>query len=161
MKNQRDSFSIDRINSDLGYTYDNINIVSSFVNWMKLDLSEESFLEIIRKIYDYKIGNNRVNTEPLLYKLNDSKLKEMIRIAKKSAKYRKNIGRETCGEFNIDFEYIRKMIITQNNRCLFTGMSFKWYDICNDPFQASIDRIDNDKGYIRGNVQIIAIVSIK
>jgi hypothetical protein len=44
------SLSIDRIDSDKGYTKDNVILVTAIVNTMKNDLSENEFLKIINKI---------------------------------------------------------------------------------------------------------------
>ena len=44
------SLSIDRINSDKGYTKDNVVLVSAIVNTMKSDLTEKEFLSVINNI---------------------------------------------------------------------------------------------------------------
>lgn len=50
-ENTNYSMSIDRINSNLGYTIDNVQLICSIINKMKNNLKEEEFLEIIKKIY--------------------------------------------------------------------------------------------------------------
>ncbi len=50
-ENKNYSMSIDRINSNLGYTNDNIQLICSVINMMKNNLKEEEFLYIIKKIY--------------------------------------------------------------------------------------------------------------
>lgn len=47
------SASVDRINSDLSYTKDNICIVHKDVNRMKLDLEEETFINYCKLISEY------------------------------------------------------------------------------------------------------------
>lgn len=42
--------SIDRINSDIGYQYDNIQFVHKDVNWMKNDFSQDYFVEVCKAI---------------------------------------------------------------------------------------------------------------
>ena len=52
------NISIDRINSDLGYTKDNIQLVSAMINRMKSDLTSKEFIDfcllfqIIIKIFN-------------------------------------------------------------------------------------------------------------
>ncbi len=48
--------SIDRIDSDKGYTDDNVQLVQWRINQMKNDMSEDDFLNYIEKIYLNKLG---------------------------------------------------------------------------------------------------------
>lgn len=53
--------SLDRINSKLGYTKDNIQWVHKDVNQMKMDLNEQYFLEMCVKISDKCSKNKGIN----------------------------------------------------------------------------------------------------
>jgi len=80
-------------------------------------------------------------------------LDEMLYQARKRAK-RKNI------EFDITKEFIIELIRKQNNKCHYTGWELNWDKkylgkkrTC-PPDRASIDRLDNTKGYTKDNVVI-------
>lgn len=47
------NISIDRINSNLGYTKDNIQLVAAIVNRMKTDLSDSEFIKICSIIHNH------------------------------------------------------------------------------------------------------------
>lgn len=57
-------------------------------------------------------------------------------------------------EFNLTVEFIRDLLITQNNKCALSDLNIELkpnYKIKEKT--ASLDRIDNNKGYIIDNVQ--------
>lgn len=155
--NNRDKISIDRIDSTKGYIKGNIQLVCSIVNWMKLDMCEEDFLGIIARICNQRQDTKKYNTDDIFYQNKVKKrVMSMIKICRSSASKRKwERCRPECGIVDIDKEYIIDLIEKQNNRCVYSGMEFDWDKFQNNPYQASIDRIDNDKGYIKGNVQIV------
>ena len=43
--------SLDRIKSNLGYTKDNIQLVDKRINYMKMDMKEEEFIELCSLVY--------------------------------------------------------------------------------------------------------------
>jgi hypothetical protein len=47
------NISIDRINSNLGYSKDNVQLVTAIVNRMKTDLPDSEFIKICSIIYNY------------------------------------------------------------------------------------------------------------
>lgn len=59
-KKSETTASVDRINSELGYTIDNIQIIHKKINVMKMDLRQEDFINICIQIADnYNNGNNQ------------------------------------------------------------------------------------------------------
>ena len=66
---------------------------------------------------------------------------------------------------NMTVEYLKTLWDTQNGICPFTGWNLilpkntsKAWE-CKNPANASLDRIDNSKGYIEGNVRFIAFIA--
>ena len=58
--------------------------------------------------------------------------------------------------FDISVEYIWRLFLKQNKQCALTGLPIMFADTCREDkymVTASLDRIDNEKGYVEGNVQ--------
>lgn len=57
-------------------------------------------------------------------------------------------------EFNISKEFLWELYLSQNKKCALTGLDI-WFGRIHFPNEttASLDRIDNDKGYVYGNVR--------
>jgi hypothetical protein len=71
--------------------------------------------------------------------------------AKQSAKKRGG-SREEC---SINIEDLLELLDTNNNTCIITGKKLSF--IASSPWQASIDRINSQKGYTKDNIQIVAL----
>lgn len=75
-----------------------------------------------------------------------------VRVAWYNSFYKSAISRGYCWE--LDIEFIDSLYEIQRGRCAISGMFIGW-----SPHRwehtASIDRIDNDKGYTKDNVQLV------
>jgi hypothetical protein len=62
-------------------------------------------------------------------------------------------------KFNIDIDYVMKMLERQQGKCALTGWDLEFtrggsFGYCTNPRGCTIDRIDSSKGYTRRNVQL-------
>ena len=55
--------------------------------------------------------------------------------------------------FNITVQDIKKLAISQNNKCAYSGAELFWNS--NHKTTASVDRIDSTIGYIPSNIQLV------
>ena len=56
-------------------------------------------------------------------------------------------------EFNLDHDYLWDLFLKQNKKCAFSGIEIIFTNPREGKQTASLDRIDSQKGYIKGNVQ--------
>ncbi len=95
-------------------------------------------------------------TEEELYERKISKQK--IDRTKKWANYLVDSSRNSakrCGrEFDIDVDYILELYEKQNQKCYWFGIKLEPSTVSKYPAKPSIDRLDNNKGYVKGNVVI-------
>jgi len=62
-------------------------------------------------------------------------------------------------EFNLTLEYLKEIWDIQKGICPYTGIQLKDWNYktkSNSLYTASLDRIDSDKGYIKGNIQFVS-----
>jgi len=78
-----------------------------------------------------------------------------MKVVKKSSKERNH-------EYNIDCKYLKELWEQQNGICPITKkrLELKDHNYSNktQPYSASLDRIDNSKGYIKGNLRFVALI---
>ena len=69
------------------------------------------------------------------------------------------------GETDITLEYLKELWEKQNGLCPFTGWnpllprSSSYSNDPNSMYRASIDRIDNSKGYVVGNIRFVSVIA--
>ena len=83
----------------------------------------------------------RTQTDPKLF------VSWMLRMIRQRAKKHGH-------EFDITNEYLTKMFIKSNGKCALSGLPLTVER--NNPLIASVDRINSNKGYIKGNLQLVA-----
>ncbi len=72
--------------------------------------------------------------------------------------------RKDHGEFSITSSYLKELWESQNGLCAVTGLKLEhryfssWKHDKKSPYQASLDRIDNSKGYIVGNIRFVCLM---
>ena len=63
-------------------------------------------------------------------------------------------------EYDIDLPYLKEIWENQNSKCKVTGVNLILEDgVTNPNYSASLDRIDSDIGYMKGNVQFISVTA--
>lgn len=154
------NLSLDRIDSSKPYVSDNVQFVTTDVNFLKNDLTQKELInwcEIVTKFNENNTERNKtiasstiVNKKSTLWKgCGNLSANNFIHIRK--AAIRRNIN------FNISIEYLWTLFIEQRGYCALSGVEIKF-----EPSKkleslrtASLDRIDNSRniGYIEGNVR--------
>lgn len=85
------------------------------------------------------------------------RLKRLITLTRYEALVRRKLDFDITSEFLIDLLY------KQNYRCALTGWELEFtsggeFDGRN-PMGCTIDRIDNSKGYVKGNIQLVCCIA--
>lgn len=77
-----------------------------------------------------------------------------VTILKDSAKRARNMG----WQFDVDRNYLVNLWHEQQGRCAVSGMPMQTQSGTREeknPYRASLDRVDNNLGYVRGNVRFV------
>lgn len=80
-----------------------------------------------------------------------------FRVLLKSCRTRTNKGGNPKGDFDLDLHYMKQLWEQQSGKCAITGVDLKLESSYNKNYQASLDRIDSSKGYLKGNVRYISV----
>lgn len=85
------------------------------------------------------------------------RLKRLITLTRYEALVRRKL------DFDITSEYLVDLLHKQNYQCALTGWILEFtsggdFDGRN-PLGCTIDRIDNSKGYIKGNIQLVCCIA--
>jgi hypothetical protein len=161
------SLSLDRIDSSKGYSVDNIQIISHKANLIKNNANLKTFRIIVNNLKNYSTIEHGIDNDTLRIILSERKqqlaalnlnkkysnsrlkLEDFLIASAKKRSLKKNL------DFNIDSNYL-KSIWSIDNCCPILNEKFQLYKNCCGDFSPSLDRIDNTKGYVKGNVRIIS-----
>lgn len=83
-----------------------------------------------------------------------NRLEYILKNSISSTRLRNNKGREH--EFDIDLEYLLELWERCNGICFRFKKKMSLLD--NEPWLVSVDRIDSDIGYVKGNVQLVCFI---
>jgi secreted Zn-dependent insulinase-like peptidase len=61
-------------------------------------------------------------------------------------------------EVTITVDYLMDIFEKQQGKCALSGVEMTWHKGKILPTSISIDRIDNSKGYVEGNVRLVCVV---
>lgn len=175
--------SVDRKDSSLGYTIDNIQFVAVMANFAKNAFAEQELIEFcyevarFRKLIDEKPHSfERFSKDDFRYLTKSdigfsnnfnlpigrdeySPFRQHLRLARRRV-------RASGRECNITLEYLKELWENQGGRCPYTGWKldnpsttneYNGYDL--HPKRASLDRIDSARGYVPGNVQFVSVIA--
>lgn len=145
----KNTASLDRIDSFKGYTRENVRWIHKALNGMKWQYSDKLFIDFCTKItlfdgiflpYDYVFSNHGKMWNGF-GDISQWYFNGLVYGAKK-----RNL------EFNINIKEIWTLFLEQNARCAISGIEI-FFGINYQTQTASLDRIDNNKGYIIENLQ--------
>lgn len=105
--------------------------------------------------YKEELKNNTGSGKWLRKKDEYSQFRYHLKNAKQHCRKHKDL-------MDIDLEYLKVLWKQQNGKCAVTGIDLqvkhihtKTQKTQKNPYQASLDRIDNNRGYIKGNVRFV------
>lgn len=161
------SLSIDRIDATKGYTKNNIQVLSYRANIIKNNINVETFELIVNRFKNFKLELHDINSDTRRVIIED-RLDNFINTNRDEKDRRRLLNiegsllnsakkriKKSKLEINIDINYIRS-IWPLDNKCPILNEKFVFGKSIMSDNSATIDRIDNTKGYIKGNIRIIS-----
>lgn len=158
--------SLDRIDSSVGYTNENVQFVSAMANLAKNKLSHNEMVEFCKIISEFW-NKKEQQIEDNNFVIDGSKFQIYLSRAKSRPKeYLKKFKTkfEGCDEENaLTIDYLVEQWELQKGRCPYSGVKLIHADVYRNKKHnlteiASLDRINSEYGYIKGNVQFVSAV---
>lgn len=143
--------SVDRIDSDLGYTLDNCVLSCLFCNHAKNEVKVNDYYNFITVL---KHGMTKeIELKYRDYK--ENKLNSMINTITGNA-YRNDKDKGLTSS-KISYDDIINLLGKQNYCCAITGLKFMNFKNSKFPLKMSLDRIDNSKSHTIDNCQLVLL----
>lgn len=137
------TISIDRLDNSIGYTENNIRLVCKWVNLGRGAYSLDEFSMVLDDLYD-PIGKQKPPTDVGVRQFLSSRM---------------TVIRSKCScsrrDYDINTDYLYDISQIQSNACYLSGSPLIYAS--NNLRSCSVDRIDCDKGYVRGNIQLTCL----
>lgn len=116
----------------------------------------ENMLHLSRVSKPFTSDSPRYTALKTSEELLNSSMKDFIR----RFKYRSK-RKERFGEMEVTIKHLVEVWNAQQGKCYFTGVSLTLprdsnYATTSPNYKASVDRIDNEKGYINGNIRFVS-----
>jgi hypothetical protein len=153
--------SLARIDPRKGMAATNRMLVCHFANKLKRNFSMMQVKEVLRAAYEFQTTGKVEHWDeikmPPIYKVRTQLARCLGNSARRAVTRKKLLNLEE-GAHNITLEHLVEQYIRQSRRCALTGMvltpAFYSPDIALEPRSISVDRIDSNRGYTPGNVQL-------
>lgn len=85
----------------------------------------------------------------------DNYIKMAIKRAKSASKRPKLVDKP----FDIDFDYIQDLLQKQSFKCAISDITLEYkHGVGKNYYNMSIDRVDSNQGYVKGNIQLVCYV---
>ena len=98
------------------------------------------------------------NTKTICKECHKKHLRDLLPLEERLYNRSKHNAQSQGYEYNLDIKYIKDLLIKQNYKCIYSGVKFKnnFRDKLTYP---TIDRINSNEGYIKGNVCICTFIA--
>ncbi len=136
------SATVDRKIPSLGYVRGNLQLLSSLANDIKSDAGPEMLFLVASALKQMEENHTEVND---LDENTRSRRQKMVSQKRSSNKTSRNL------EFSLEWFHF-----SLPELCPCTGMKITYQDSSNWKSRPSIDRVDNSRGYVPGNVWVIS-----
>lgn len=145
--------SVDRVNSKIGYTKDNIQITHKDINTIKWNFQQQYFLILCEKVAYF---NKKLI--PILNYQPRNRGHKWVGFGEISGHYWGKIRHSAKSrkiQFNLEIEYCWDLYLKQGGVCALSGIPIKFETCAKEIIEktASLDRINQSIGYVEGNVQ--------
>ncbi|GAC1501819.1 MAG: hypothetical protein NVS2B14_14420 [Chamaesiphon sp.] len=174
--------SVDRKDSSLGYTLENIQFVAAIANFTKNAFTEQDLIEFCYQVNRFRYGENTrealdslgINNYGNIFKLTAETTRYLGTGTRRDEyspfrQYHKLARRRVKGrsrECTITVQELKELWEKQGGCCPYTGWELdnpettnEWDNYKLHPRRASLDRIDSSVGYVPGNVQFVAVMA--
>ncbi len=146
--------SLDRIDSSFPYEPDNIRFVHKTVNMMKHTLPSDRFVLLASQVSNPRL----FAVTNLIERKSAAQFRGCGVISGEFLGHTRSRARKKGLDYNLSSEYVNSMYVDQRGLCAATGMVMTPKEYSGAVTgNLSIDRLDNNLGYVEGNIRLVTI----